>query len=248
QLLHALEIGVEQLQYPFRRRMLCGILEPGVVIGRYRDGAVAQLRLQGEECLRHVGHADDIRTRGAQEQALRTGAEARTLDAGVGLVLVQRHAARVRHARDQGGGGAAGGLCARDMRDQPAAEEARGTRSAGEVQVLRRQRELAGVDLCAQASHRRHADHGAHAEALQRPDVGAEVRSEEHTSELQSRGHLVCRLLLEKKNNNIIFLVALINYVIVNAKYFREYLSHYTNSATLLRDDFLDTAHLDGLF
>src|SRR5215510_15181576 len=29
-------------------------------------------------------------------------------------------------------------------------------------------------------------------------DIG---RSEEHTSELQSRGHLVCRLLLEKKNN-----------------------------------------------
>src|SRR5690625_6083666 len=26
------------------------------------------------------------------------------------------------------------------------------------------------------------------------------ARSEEHTSELQSRGHLVCRLLLEKKN------------------------------------------------
>src|SRR5690348_18216881 len=29
-----------------------------------------------------------------------------------------------------------------------------------------------------------------------------EVRSEEHTSELQSPVHLVCRLLLEKKNNN----------------------------------------------
>src|SRR5437870_13302998 len=27
-------------------------------------------------------------------------------------------------------------------------------------------------------------------------------RSEEHTSELQSRGHLVCRLLLEKKNHH----------------------------------------------
>src|SRR5207253_11500702 len=27
----------------------------------------------------------------------------------------------------------------------------------------------------------------------------ADSRSEEHTSELQSRGHLVCRLLLEKK-------------------------------------------------
>src|SRR5439155_25283291 len=28
------------------------------------------------------------------------------------------------------------------------------------------------------------------------------TRSEEHTSELQSRGHLVCRLLLEKKKRN----------------------------------------------
>src|SRR5690625_6846931 len=31
--------------------------------------------------------------------------------------------------------------------------------------------------------------------------IGLSIRSEEHTSELQSRGHLVCRLLLEKKNN-----------------------------------------------
>src|SRR3989442_7549968 len=31
---------------------------------------------------------------------------------------------------------------------------------------------------------------------------GAVVRSEEHTSELQSRPHLVCRLLLEKKKNS----------------------------------------------
>src|SRR5437660_5271721 len=30
----------------------------------------------------------------------------------------------------------------------------------------------------------------------------ASARSEEHTSELQSRGHLVCRLLLEKKKKN----------------------------------------------
>src|SRR5690625_2449041 len=30
-------------------------------------------------------------------------------------------------------------------------------------------------------------------------DLGFQQRSEEHTSELQSRGHLVCRLLLEKK-------------------------------------------------
>src|SRR5690554_7245980 len=34
-----------------------------------------------------------------------------------------------------------------------------------------------------------------------RAEDGA-VRSEEHTSELQSRPHLVCRLLLEKKKKN----------------------------------------------
>src|SRR2546422_8268452 len=33
------------------------------------------------------------------------------------------------------------------------------------------------------------------------PEQGS-TRSEEHTSELQSRLHLVCRLLLEKKKNN----------------------------------------------
>src|SRR5690625_6299236 len=38
----------------------------------------------------------------------------------------------------------------------------------------------------------------------------AEVRSEEHTSELQSRGHLVCRLLLEKKNEEVVRLCALL--------------------------------------
>src|SRR5712675_2481081 len=33
--------------------------------------------------------------------------------------------------------------------------------------------------------------------------VARRFRSEEHTSELQSRLHLVCRLLLEKKKNNL---------------------------------------------
>src|SRR5438309_8238530 len=32
--------------------------------------------------------------------------------------------------------------------------------------------------------------------------IGGGQRSEEHTSELQSQFHLVCRLLLEKKKNN----------------------------------------------
>src|SRR5690606_40295188 len=50
---------------------------------------------------------------------------------------------------------------------------------------------------------------GAAAEGLHGPPVRGQLlpqsqpsRSEEHTSELQSRENLVCRLLLEKKNNN----------------------------------------------
>src|SRR5690625_6658629 len=40
-------------------------------------------------------------------------------------------------------------------------------------------------------------------EGLHRGVISAGTdRSEEHTSELQSRGHLVCRLLLEKKKSN----------------------------------------------
>src|SRR5437870_8213824 len=36
-----------------------------------------------------------------------------------------------------------------------------------------------------------------------RRDEARRNRSEEHTSELQSRGHLVCRLLLEKKQKSV---------------------------------------------
>src|SRR5437660_6738208 len=43
-------------------------------------------------------------------------------------------------------------------------------------------------------------------------------RSEEHTSELQSRGHLVCRLLLEKKNSNRRFLFTVITLNIVPSR------------------------------
>src|SRR5690348_17588379 len=49
-----------------------------------------------------------------------------------------------------------------------------------------------------QPDHERHHDH-QHDERDQERDLGAGVRSEEHTSELQSPVHLVCRLLLEKK-------------------------------------------------
>src|SRR3712207_8028461 len=56
-----------------------------------------------------------------------------------------------------------------------------------------------------------HADGGQRQAVDRRGEVGHAVapglaaregRSEEHTSELQSRQYLVCRLLLEKKNNS----------------------------------------------
>src|SRR5690625_7028239 len=42
--------------------------------------------------------------------------------------------------------------------------------------------------------------HPRSAKKSERGQLWYSLRSEEHTSELQSRGHLVCRLLLEKKN------------------------------------------------
>src|SRR5438309_5790549 len=44
--------------------------------------------------------------------------------------------------------------------------------------------------------------HGYTATFMPKPMFGDNGRSEEHTSELQSQFHLVCRLLLEKKNKN----------------------------------------------
>src|SRR5690625_7112791 len=56
--------------------------------------------------------------------------------------------------------------------------------------------EVAGIGLDDVAA-------GGGEEGLHLQSVGLRARSEEHTSELQSRGHLVCRLLLEKKKKEI---------------------------------------------
>src|SRR5437773_8347387 len=51
-----------------------------------------------------------------------------------------------------------------------------------------------------------------------------------------------------RAGSDILFLGGLINYVLGNNKDFREYVVHYTNAATILRDDFKDTEDLDGFF
>src|SRR5207253_4203740 len=57
---------------------------------------------------------------------------------------------------------------------------------------------LCGVTPAERSPSRRS---GRRSRAWYAPCPSCPRRSEEHTSELQSRGHLVCRLLLEKKKN-----------------------------------------------
>ena len=47
---------------------------------------------------------------------------------------------------------------------------------------------------------------------------------------------------------DIAFVGGLINYVLRNDKYFRDYVVAYTNAATILTEDFADTEDLDGVF
>src|SRR3712207_7305404 len=59
-----------------------------------------------------------------------------------------------------------------------------------------------GADPCARrAGEPSSAARPARRAGEARSGLGAISRSEEHTSELQSRQYLVCRLLLEKKKN-----------------------------------------------
>ncbi len=51
-----------------------------------------------------------------------------------------------------------------------------------------------------------------------------------------------------RAGSDIIFLGALIHYVLENNKDFHEYVVAYTNASTILREDFRDTEDLDGIF
>ncbi len=51
-----------------------------------------------------------------------------------------------------------------------------------------------------------------------------------------------------RPGSDIVFLGALINYVLRNGREFREYVERYTNAGTILREDFRDTEDLGGYF
>jgi formate dehydrogenase major subunit len=51
-----------------------------------------------------------------------------------------------------------------------------------------------------------------------------------------------------RAGTDIVFLGAIINHVIKEEKFFREYVTAYTNAATIITEDFRDTEDLDGIF
>jgi formate dehydrogenase major subunit len=51
-----------------------------------------------------------------------------------------------------------------------------------------------------------------------------------------------------RAGSDIAFLGGLVNYILENERYFREYVVHYTNAPMILREDFRDTEDLDGIF
>ena len=51
-----------------------------------------------------------------------------------------------------------------------------------------------------------------------------------------------------RAGTDIAFLGGVINYILTNDLDFREYVSAFTNAATLISDEYRDTEDLDGLF
>jgi formate dehydrogenase major subunit len=51
-----------------------------------------------------------------------------------------------------------------------------------------------------------------------------------------------------RAGSDIAFLGGLVNYIIENNRFFRDYVVHYTNAPAILNEDFRDTEDLDGLF
>src|SRR4051812_1079552 len=51
-----------------------------------------------------------------------------------------------------------------------------------------------------------------------------------------------------RAGSDLAFLGGLVNYVFEHDRVFRDYVLHYTNAATIIRDDFRDTEDLGGLF
>src|SRR3712207_5454447 len=51
-----------------------------------------------------------------------------------------------------------------------------------------------------------------------------------------------------RAGTDVAFLGGLVRYVLEHGRYFHDYVLHYTNAASIIREDFRDTEDLEGLF
>jgi formate dehydrogenase major subunit len=51
-----------------------------------------------------------------------------------------------------------------------------------------------------------------------------------------------------RPGSDIVFLGAIVRYILENERYFKDYVVHYTNASAIVNDEFRDTEDLDGLF
>src|SRR5437763_7014673 len=86
----------------------------------------------------------------------------------------------------------------------------------------------------------------AFANVVKAKDLGAKVI---HVDPHYSRTSALANLHVPiRAGSDIVFLGAIIRYLLENNAYFHEYVFHYTNIAMLNREDYKDTEDLDGVF
>ena len=86
----------------------------------------------------------------------------------------------------------------------------------------------------------------AFANVVKAKERGAKVM---HVDPHYSRTSALANLYVPTRaGSDIVFLGAIIRYLLENNAYFHDYVVHYTNAATLVREDYRDTEDLDGLF
>ncbi len=86
----------------------------------------------------------------------------------------------------------------------------------------------------------------AFANVVKAKELGAKVI---HVDPHYSRTSALANLYVPTRaGGDIVFLGAIIRYILEHNGYFHDYVVNYTNAATLVREDFQDTEELDGLF
>ena len=86
----------------------------------------------------------------------------------------------------------------------------------------------------------------AFANVVKAKERGAQViHVDPHFSRTSALANL---FIATRAGSDIVFLGAIIRYLLENNAYFSDYVVHYTNAPMLIRTDFQDTEELDGIF